>query len=214
MNAANLCTLARLGLAPVFVFLFLADPDSLWGLVAATAVAILFEVTDGIDGKLARSRGEMTALGKVFDPFADSVARFSVFLAFYAHPSGYADLWMVFVFFYRDSTVSFLRILAAAKNHVMGARTSGKIKAWAQGIAILTTLGLSLFQRLGVLGWIGLGSLPIPLVGRILVGAAAGVTVYSLVDYLRGALAVLRTAGPEGAAHISAAPRDRAETAP
>ncbi|MBI4615681.1 MAG: CDP-alcohol phosphatidyltransferase family protein, partial [Planctomycetes bacterium] len=189
MTAANLCTAARLGLAPVFVLVFLAAPDSLWSLIPATAVAILFEVTDGIDGKLARSRGEMTAMGKLFDPFADSVARFSVFLAFYAHPAGYADLWMVFVFFYRDSTVSFLRILAAAKNHVMGARTSGKVKAWAQGIAILTTLGLSLFHRIGILGWIGLGSLPIPTIGRVLVGAAAVVTLYSLADYLRGALA-------------------------
>lgn len=192
MTPANLCTFGRIVLAPVFVFFFLLDAP--WGVAAALAVSITSELSDLADGQLARRRGEVTNLGKLFDPFADSVARYSCFLAFFAHPERYADLWMLIVFFYRDASVSFLRVLSAANGFVLSARLSGKVKAWIQGIAIITTLCLIVLDGWGVPAALGLSPLPIPLIGRCLVGTAAVLTALTFLDYFRSALPHLRAA--------------------
>jgi CDP-diacylglycerol--glycerol-3-phosphate 3-phosphatidyltransferase len=189
MTPANLCTLSRIVLSPLFVILFLQG--NRWSLVGATAVAILLEITDIADGALARRLDNVTEVGKLLDPFADRIARFSAFLAFFAHGERYCELWMLLVFFYRDAAVSFLRILAARNQVVLAARLSGKIKAWFQGIAILTTLGALLLAEFGL--WIPLG-LPwtVAEVSRVLCGIAAGYTIYSGLDYLRATKQYLR----------------------
>ena len=54
----------------------------------------------------------VTDLGKVLDPLADSISRLSIFLAFFQ--MGHANIWMILIFFYRDSLFLVLRIVAAS----------------------------------------------------------------------------------------------------
>ena len=93
---------------------------------------VILEITDLLDGRIARSYGQVTSFGKLFDPFSDAFSRFTLFLGLYE--IGVADLWMIVLIFYRDSSISFFRSVAAVRNVVLAARTSGKAKAIVQGV--------------------------------------------------------------------------------
>lgn len=126
----NTITAARLPLAPLAVaFLILGGT---WGVVVAAVLSLLLELTDLADGWIARKYNVVSDFGKLFDPFSDAFCRFTLFMGLYA--IGAADLWMILLIYYRDSSVSFLRSIAATRNIVLAARQSGKIKAVVQGV--------------------------------------------------------------------------------
>ena len=139
MNLANFITAIRIFLGPVFIYCFLAESPTFK--IAAFVIIIVSEISDIMDGYLARKYQAVTTVGKLLDPLADSIFRFSVFLAFLV--SGYAQIWMVAIIFYRDSVVSWIRAVAASRNKIVSARTSGKIKAWVQGIAAVAIVALA-----------------------------------------------------------------------
>jgi CDP-diacylglycerol---glycerol-3-phosphate 3-phosphatidyltransferase len=71
VNLPIIIVLAR-GLAtiPVLALLALATPETDAVALAVFAVAVL---SDAVDGRLARARGEVTTLGAALDPLADKV---------------------------------------------------------------------------------------------------------------------------------------------
>ncbi len=171
----NLITALRLPLAPLAVVALT------WGGVAGTVIAavlsLLLEITDLADGYIARRYGQVSDFGKLFDPFADAFCRFTLFLGIQA--IGHADLWMILVIFYRDSSIAFLRSIAATRGVVIAARSSGKIKAIVQGVGTqvcyLALLGVAVWPSTAP--WLGL----VPW-GAMLVITL--VTAWSWVDYL------------------------------
>ena len=182
MKVPNILTLSRLCLAPAFLWAILSGtPAGHWW---ALALALYFEATDLADGFLARRMQQTSQLGKILDPLADSVSRFTIFLGFLVQ--GYASVWAIACIFWRDSIVSTVRILAASQGVIVSARLSGKIKAIVQGIAIAVILGMTcLHDQLGV---------PIEEIrghSSKLMWFVAGVTLLSLVDYLVGNRKVL-----------------------
>lgn len=180
----NTLTAARLPLAPLAVFFMLQDTT--WGYVAAAALAILLEITDLVDGKVARSYGMVTSFGKLFDPFSDAFCRFTLFLGLYA--IGVADLWMIILIFYRDSSISFFRSVAAVRNVVLAARPSGKLKAVVQGVGTQVVFVALVLDSL----WPGVALLgAIPWWTMLIVTL---VTFASFVDYFLGNLHILRAA--------------------
>ncbi len=68
---ANLLTLARIALIVPFAALFFIS--AAWALKAAFVIFTIAALTDFFDGRLARSRGETTALGAALDPLADKL---------------------------------------------------------------------------------------------------------------------------------------------
>ncbi len=184
MGIANQLTLVRLALSPVFVLVFVLGGKA--GHVGAFVIAGLFEVTDILDGYLARAKKEQTDFGRLMDPLADSVARFSVFLCFLAY--GYAHVWVVALVFYRDAMVAYSRVAAARAGVVMAARLSGKIKAIVQGIVILVILGLLVLTRLDDPAAVALTMTR----AHHLMLVVAAVTLWSGVDYLFSSLPMLR----------------------
>ncbi len=140
---ANILTLSRLLLAPLFVVLFLVNAT--WAALGALILAIYFEITDMLDGYVARNIGCVSSIGKLIDPLADSVARFSIFLAFTTESTVREHFWpvlLVALIFYRDAVVAYIRIFAASGGVVLAARTSGKIKAVVQGVGIIVFLSV------------------------------------------------------------------------
>lgn len=125
----NTLTAMRLPLAPVAVACLVWGTT--WGVLAAAVLALILEITDLADGWIARRYDVVSDFGKLFDPYADALARFTLFLGLLA--IGEASLWMILVIFYRDSSIAFLRAVAANQQIVIPARTSGKIKAIVQG---------------------------------------------------------------------------------
>lgn len=199
IRLANLLTLSRIALAPFFVWAFLSghvggtSAPAQW---AALAVALSFELTDAFDGWVARRRNEVSDFGKVLDPLADSISRFTVFLCFLV--AGYADIWSVAIIFWRDAVVGMLRVVSAGQDVVLAARTWGKAKAVVQAVAIIAIL---VFGLVPVFPPGGLGGFVLWRVDDAehhrevalwIMRCVALVTAVSLVDYLRGNRDVLR----------------------
>jgi CDP-diacylglycerol--glycerol-3-phosphate 3-phosphatidyltransferase len=134
-------------IAPIFAYVFIsgyASGTTAW-IWIALGLTGLIELTDLLDGRVARSRGEVTDFGKVFDPVADSLSRQTVFISFMV--SGIIPLWMYLIFFYRDAFMQLLRIICASSGIVLAARKSGKIKAVLQGIGAFGVLFVILLQE-------------------------------------------------------------------
>ncbi len=192
MNLPNTLTFSRLALTPVFFVAFYlchhpaagAVEGMLWAKLSVLAIAVAFEVSDVLDGYLARRWGQTSNLGKVIDPLADSFSRFTVFVCFLW--AGYASLWMVLLIFWRDCLVAGLRGIAARQGIAMGARISGKLKAIVQGGVIIGVSVLDVLQACGVV------DLPVRDWAGYAMAAVAVVTGLSLVDYLLGSQRVLR----------------------
>jgi CDP-diacylglycerol--glycerol-3-phosphate 3-phosphatidyltransferase len=160
----------------------------------AALLAIFFVASDGLDGYLARKRGEVSQLGKYLDPYSDKITNMIIFLCFLA--SGYADVWMIAVIFFRESTVETLRTLAAASGVTIDARRSGKWKTALQGTAIIAILVLEIADTLikrfaGHEGWAQVWSRIWAYTPNALMTAVALVTLLSGIDYFTGNRKVL-----------------------
>lgn len=182
--SANLLTAARLPLAPIAVVLLLTHTT--WGTVGAAVLALILEITDLLDGRIARQYGQVSNFGKLFDPFSDAFSRFTLFLGLYAF--GVADLWMIVAIFYRDSSISFFRSVAAIRNVVLAARPSGKFKAIVQGVGTQVV-----FITLVVRDLAPQAPIPEHLPWWTMLVMTL-VTVASFVDYFVGNLPILRAA--------------------
>ncbi len=183
MKIPNILSLCRLLGAPFFLWAFLTEaPSGKW---IALVLVLTFEFTDLADGFLARRLEQVSQLGKILDPLADSVSRFTVFLAFLV--LGYASVWAIALIFYRDAIVSTVRIFAASQGVIVSARWSGKLKAIVQATAIIVIVAARAFPEVIDKDdeWVRL-SLANPLMWVV-----AGVTLLSLFDYVLGNRAVL-----------------------
>lgn len=154
MSIVNYITLSRLFLGPLFL-LFYSDYDFFhidFTTVPYILLGLLFisELSDMVDGFLARKYHQVTDLGKILDPMADSVFRISVFLTFTLAPIN-LPIWIIFLMLYRESIISALRTVCALKGFALAARSSGKIKAVLQGSASLAILLLLLLYTSGVI---------------------------------------------------------------
>jgi CDP-diacylglycerol---glycerol-3-phosphate 3-phosphatidyltransferase len=186
----NVLTLSRMLLAPLFLLAFLyrqddgaPHPAAAWW---ALGLAVFFELTDMVDGAVARHLEQTSQLGKILDPLADSVSRFTIFLGFLVVEPSYASVWAIACIFYRDSIVSTVRVLAASQGVIVSARLSGKVKAVVQGTAIVALLAArALHERLG---WT---PEEVAAHARGVMWFVAAVTFLSLFDYLLGNRRVL-----------------------
>ncbi len=164
MNPSHYLTLLRIFLSPIFPILYLEREwlgiPLVWLPYILLFLLIICECSDILDGMLARKRNEVTELGKVLDPMADSITHISLFLTF---TQGFValPLLLVFVFLYRDLLISTLRTLCALRGVALAARFSGKMKAVIQaGVAFLIiflmipystgVISLSLFQQMSL----------------------------------------------------------------
>jgi CDP-diacylglycerol--glycerol-3-phosphate 3-phosphatidyltransferase len=133
MNIANMLTSSRLMLAPFF-FLFYYLP--IWtGSLNRTFTVLLWvvfaaiEISDVLDGRYARSRNQVTDLGKVLDPFADIMSRLTYFICFAG--TQLMPVWMFVIIMYREFSISFIRMLFLKLGVALAARRGGKTKAIA-----------------------------------------------------------------------------------
>ncbi len=134
----NLLSLARIFCGPVVMVL--VAQANVTALVFTIVVMLLAEISDLLDGHLARKLNVTSAFGKIVDPLADSLYRALVFLTFM--DAGWMPVWMVAVIISRDILVSYLRIFSEQHGITMGARQSGKIKAVFQGVVQIGTVVL------------------------------------------------------------------------
>lgn len=134
VNIPNAITVARIALAPLFIYLLLISPDpNSWQHWLATFVFIFAISTDGIDGAVARRTGKVTNLGKILDPIADKalLGGALVTLSFL----GEIDWWITIAILVRELAVTLYRVIVV-RNKVIAATAAGKLKTILQGVAI------------------------------------------------------------------------------
>jgi len=173
-------TAGRIVLAPVLFLLYqlaIGGPSSL--LIGVWIVFLVIEASDLLDGHFARVFNQESELGKVLDPFADSVCRLTYFIAFAG--TGILPLWILLVLIYRDVGVAYIRVMISRENILMPARASGKLKAWIYAIA---AAGGFLVVSLRKIGYSGKMAEWVEGFSFILFLLAAAVALWSLFDYL------------------------------
>lgn len=182
MSIANYFTFVRIFISPLFMIIYLEHNalgiDSILLPYILLVLLGISELSDAFDVFLARRYNQVTDLGKVLDPMADSIARISVFLTFTVDPVK-LPIPLIFIFLYRDSVVSTLRTICALKGFALAARTSGKIKAVIQAIAAFLVILLMIPHSLGLLS-----TSTLHFVGTVTVSFAAFYTIYSGIDYI------------------------------
>ncbi|MDR2108811.1 MAG: CDP-diacylglycerol--glycerol-3-phosphate 3-phosphatidyltransferase [Coriobacteriales bacterium] len=165
LTPANIVTTVRIALIPVFVFVILAPWPSwiednaiaelLSGIkpLIAAAVFSLLALTDSVDGYLARSRNEVTTLGKFLDPLADKILVTAALLAL--TELGTLPAWIALVIIGREFLVSGLRMVASAEGLIIAASPLGKVKTVFQVIAIILFLlkDMAMLRQLGDMLW-------------------------------------------------------------
>ncbi|BCV21163.1 CDP-diacylglycerol--glycerol-3-phosphate 3-phosphatidyltransferase [Moorella sp. Hama-1] len=136
MTLANRVTMIRLILVPFFA-LFVLRPLGP-GYYLAAGLFVLAAATDGLDGYLARSRAEVTRLGKLLDPLVDKLlVTTALVLLVQMH---LAPAWVVAVIIGREFLISGLRQVAAGEGLILAASSLGKLKTVAQVIAVVALL--------------------------------------------------------------------------
>ncbi|GGJ77343.1 CDP-diacylglycerol--glycerol-3-phosphate 3-phosphatidyltransferase [Pilimelia anulata] len=172
LNPANLLTVLRLALVPVFTtFVVLSDLTAPGWRIAACVTFAAASATDAADGWIARRYGLVTPFGKVADPIADKALTGAalVLLSVYAA----VPWWVTIVILVREWGVTLLRFWVI-RIGVIPASRGGKVKTALQILAIAWYL------------W------PVPAavvwVGPWLLGAAVLATVATGVDYVLRAL--------------------------
>ena len=133
MTAANIITMVRILLIPVFMLL--SYHDGSFSDMLALAIFVLASFTDGLDGYIARKYKQVTNFGKFIDPLADKLLVMSALLIFVEQ--GVIPAWTTAIVLAREFTVTSLRMVAAADGIVIQAAMWGKIKTFAQIICIV-----------------------------------------------------------------------------
>ena len=187
LNIANVLTVIRLMLVPVFVWALVArnGQDVDWRL-GAVAVFALAAITDRFDGELARRWGLVTAFGTIADPIADKALIGSALIGLSG--LGLLPWWVTVVILGREIGITLLRF-AVLRHGIIPASRGGKAKTLVQTIAI----GLYVLPLPELLG----GSDLLDGVRWAVMLVAVLLTVVTGVDYVLRAIR-LRSAAPTG----------------
>jgi CDP-diacylglycerol--glycerol-3-phosphate 3-phosphatidyltransferase len=132
MKITNVLTLGRIIAAVIFLVVF--NIDSLAAKIAALLLLIFAQVSDYFDGHIARTRGQITNFGKLFDPLADCIFFMTLFGCLTI--IGYMPAWMFVILLFRELLMTTcLRPYFSYKKIILSAKRSGKVKTIAQGVA-------------------------------------------------------------------------------
>lgn len=179
---AYILTFARLPLAGAFAAIVAAlaggSPISSGWAIVLFAVAGCEELTDFLDGRVARRTGTVSRLGGLLDPLADSLARLTMYFAMAL--AGWITIAVPLVMTARDIVVAYTRIVQALTGGKTSARTSGKFKAIVQGAGVFAIIALAADPA-----WLGdeLDQILRAGVAALIIAA----TSWSMLDYLHAA---------------------------
>ena len=132
-----------MAMVPVFLISFIVSQKSPSLAVPCMAICLICylvaEITDLMDGKIARKRGLVTDLGKVMDPFADTLSHVTYFLCFLSY--GIMPLWAFVIIMWREYAILFVRMLLAKyAGKSMPANIFGKAKTVLYAVTTIVSM--------------------------------------------------------------------------
>ena len=187
LNIANVLTVLRLLLVPVFIWLALLPGDR--ARLAAVVVFVVAAFTDRLDGQLARSWGLVTSFGKIADPIADKALTLSAFVLLSVNQRLW--WWVTILIVVRELGITVMRFFML-RRAVMAASRGGKIKTTLQMVGLV-----GLLTPWSTLLPAGLAAF-LTKAAYVVVAAALIVTVVTGLDYVREAMRLSRQNGSSG----------------
>ncbi len=174
MNIPNILTFLRISLIPIFVITFYLPFK--WSYIASSFIFLIAAITDWLDGYLARKLKQTSPLGEFLDPVADKlIVAVALVLLVQSHGSILLAIPSAIIVC-REIVISALREWMAelGKRQRVAVSKVGKLKTIGQMLAII----LLLSQDPKAISLISI-------LGYILIYAAAIITLWSMVIYLR-----------------------------
>ncbi len=149
MNLPNILTLSRVPL--MFIIVALMFVDLTWAATTAFWLFIIAALTDWLDGKIARQRGEVSSFGRFMDSVIDKVLVIGMLIALVTNPSNFQGhniiaMVLLLCILCREFAISGLRMAAAVKGKVVEADASGKVKTFVQLNAIGWLMGARMLE--------------------------------------------------------------------
>ena len=143
MNLPNSITLSRIFSIPLLIWILSSNRFSrLAGEqeLLASALFIAAAITDGIDGYLARKRGQITTMGMLLDPLADKLLIAAAFVTLVQFNPSLVPAWVAVVIIGREFLVSGLRSIAASEGFTIEASDLGKFKMVVQIVSVVAVI--------------------------------------------------------------------------
>jgi len=143
MNLPNSITMSRIVMIPLL--LWILTPHFPWQgngaqEITASVLFVLASITDGLDGYLARRRGQITTMGMLLDPLADKIMVAGALIALVAYNPDVVKVWIVVIIVGREFLISGLRSIASSEGFTIEASDLGKLKTVTQIVCVVSAL--------------------------------------------------------------------------
>lgn len=183
VNLPNSITLTRIASIPLLIWILSSSRFSSANgekeLLAST-LFIASAMTDGIDGYLARKRGQITTMGILLDPLADKLLIAAAFIVLVQLNPSLVPAWVAIVVIGREFLVSGLRSIAASEGFTIEASDLGKFKMVVQIVSVVAVILDHRWKE-----WPVYGSyfLPVHWIATVAIWFMVCVSMASAVDY-------------------------------
>ena len=187
MNLPNKLTVLRLIMVPVF-FISFCLPQ--WFGEGAEVISVIMmlvcyltaELSDLLDGKIARKYNLVTDLGKVMNPFADTLSHLTFFACFYG--MGIMPSLAFIIIMWREFSILFLRMLMMGKGKAVAANIWGKSKTVLYAVVSILSIAYIVMSHFIPGEWQN----PYSLVLTVMFYLAALASLLSFTTYLSAIL--------------------------
>ncbi len=142
LNLPNSMTMSRIASVPVLIWL-LSRSFPYHGHeqeVLASALFIAASITDGLDGYLARRRGQITTMGMLLDPLADKLLVTAGYICLVSFNPSIVPPWIAVLVIGREFLVSGLRSIAVNEGFTIDASDLGKLKTVIQIVSVVAAI--------------------------------------------------------------------------
>lgn len=182
-------TMSRIFCVPLLIWLLSASfPVHGHGQeIIASLLFIAASITDGLDGYLARRRGQVTTMGMLLDPLADKMLVTAGFVCLVSFNPGVVKPWIAVLVIGREFLVTGLRSIAANEGFTIDASEVGKLKTVLQIVSVVAAI----LDRGWSAWWVGPGwrfdtgwfFVPVHVIAMVAIYWMTFVSILSAVDY-------------------------------
>ena len=169
------------------LLLWILSPHFMWQghgeqEIVASVLFVLASITDGVDGYLARKRGQITTIGMLLDPLADKIMVTAALIALVAYNPDVVKVWIAVVIVAREFLISGLRSIAASEGFTIQASDLGKLKTVIQIVSVVSAILAHHWFQWSI-GWL---IIPVKWTAVTAIYFTVGVSTISAIDYFVG----------------------------
>src|SRR6201992_3228929 len=183
MNLPHRITMSRIAGVPLLIWMLSASFPFRDGRgeqeLIASGIFILLAITDGVDGYLARKRGQITTMGMLLDPLADKLMITAAYVCLVQFNPHLMKAWIAVLVIGREFLVNGLRSIASTEGFTIEASDLGKLKAGMQ-VAPVVAVILAHGWYAWHFGWF---ILPVEWIAIAAIYFMVLVSIISAVDY-------------------------------